>query len=70
MLSNFEKGFEMYLEAEKEYRKAQRTRKFNEAICLMYSEDAELTMTIVVNINAVKGALASPFAKRYIKEEN
>ncbi|AIW03622.1 hypothetical protein CPT_Moonbeam224 [Bacillus phage Moonbeam] len=65
MLSNFEKGFALYLEAEKEMRKSQRTRKFNESICLMASEDMELMRKIVVGQWAINAALSSPFASRY-----
>lgn len=69
-LSNFEKGFEMYIEAinhpKVNTRYAPITRKLNEAICLMASEDHELMDKIVVGQWVKNRAFASPFNEKYL----
>jgi hypothetical protein len=41
------------------------TRKMNEAICLMASEDMELMKKVVVNHWVINRAFSSPFAQKY-----
>lgn len=69
-LSNFEKGFGMYIEAINDpkvnTRYAPLTRKLNEAICLMASEDMELMDKIVVGQWVKNRAFASSFNKKYL----
>jgi hypothetical protein len=68
-LSNFEEGFSLYIQAIKSpfinRRHAPTTRKMNEAICLMASEDMELMKKIVVGQWVINRAFNSPFAEKY-----
>ncbi|OIJ11499.1 hypothetical protein BKP35_12205 [Anaerobacillus arseniciselenatis] len=68
-LSNFEKGFCLYIQAIKSpminRRYAPITRKLNEAICLMASEDVKLMKKIVVNQWVINRALSSSYAEKY-----
>jgi hypothetical protein len=68
-LSNFEKGFSLYIQAIKspmiDKRYAPLTRKINEAICLMASDDMELMKKVVVNHWVINRAFSSPFAQKY-----
>ena len=65
-LSNFEKGFADYIIAMEMTPNRSRTRKINESICLMASEDYTLMKKIVVNTWMINRALSSPFADRYL----
>ena len=65
MLSNFERGFEMFIKAMDEKKGTGRTRHANESICLMASEDFALMKKVVVNEWMINRALSSPFSKRY-----
>lgn len=69
VLSNFEKGFSLYIQVIQSpttnSRYAPTTRKMNEAICLMASEDMELMKNIVVNDWVISRALSSRFADKY-----
>ncbi|MCY9542670.1 hypothetical protein M5X00_06280 [Paenibacillus alvei] len=64
MLSNFEKGFAQYLEVGEKIEKygggrppANLTRKFNDSIRMMASEDYETMRAIVVNEWSINRAL-------------
>lgn len=69
VLSNFEKGFSLYIQVIQSpttnIRHAPTTRKMNEAICLMATEDKELMKKIVVNDWVINRALSSRFADIY-----
>lgn len=69
MLSNFEKGFEMFVRAMDEKDGKGKTRHINESICLMASEDSKFMKDIVVNEWMINRALSSPFS-RLIKADN
>lgn len=68
-LSNFEKGFSLYIQVIQSptvnNRHAPTTRKMNEAICLMASEDMSLVKKIVVGQWVINRAFSSPFAQKY-----
>lgn len=68
-LSNFEKGFSLYIQIIQSptinKRHAPTTRKMNEAICLMACEDMELMKKVVVNDWVINRALSSRFADKY-----
>lgn len=68
-LSNFEKGFAMYVEVLNSKtvnsRHAPTTRKMNESICLMASEDEETMKTVVVNNWVISRAYHSAYGKKY-----
>ncbi|MEQ2527684.1 hypothetical protein WMO40_13315 [Bacillaceae bacterium CLA-AA-H227] len=67
-LSNFEKGIVQYLDVIKsptiDQRHSPTTRKLNEAVCLMASEDMELMKKIVMNRWVINRALSSAFARK------
>ena len=67
MLSNFEKGFELFVntESDKGITKRTRTIRLHKAICLMATEDFELMEKIVCNKWMINNALSSSFADRY-----
>jgi hypothetical protein len=66
MLSNFEKGFAQFIEGiDSTASKAVKTRRINESICLMASDDITLTKKIVVNEWMLNRAFSSAYAEKH-----